>query len=132
MPAWGPLIAALAAAAHEVSIMGLGYEGERHPLPCQLTAWPELGDAAAIGASMVAARPDVLVTIGDPWMFGGVPALAGESQRRAADEGKSLSYRGAAVGGRSTSSWLVRSMFERYMPRGLPGAPKSWPCRQDY
>jgi glycosyltransferase involved in cell wall biosynthesis len=55
--------------------MGYGYAGEPHALPCRIQAWPAIDDAAAIAGAVAAHRPDVLVTIGDPWMFAGVPAL---------------------------------------------------------
>ncbi len=53
---------------------------------------------------------------------GRVPALTDEARKRAADEGKRPSFRGAGANGRGTDTWLDRSTFERCITRGLPGA----------
>jgi hypothetical protein len=54
---------------------------------------------------------------------GRVPALTEEARRRQADEAKRPAYRSAgAAGSRGTDSWLDRSLFERCITRGMPGA----------
>jgi glycosyltransferase involved in cell wall biosynthesis len=61
-------------------VLGLGYLGERHELGYAIAAWPAVADVGAIKAAVDSFRPDVLVTVGDPWMFADVPGLP---QRRA-------------------------------------------------
>jgi hypothetical protein len=53
---------------------------------------------------------------------GKVPALTPEAQKRAADEPKRPAFRGAGASGRGADSWLDRSVFERCITRGMPGA----------
>jgi hypothetical protein len=50
-------------------------------------------------------------------------ALTEEARRRQADEAKRPAFRSAgAAGSRGTDSWLDRSLFERCITRGMPGA----------
>jgi hypothetical protein len=53
---------------------------------------------------------------------GRVPPQTEEARKRAAEEGKRPASRSAGVGGRGTDSWLDRSLFERCITRGMPGA----------
>ena len=53
---------------------------------------------------------------------GRVPPQTEEARKRAAEEGKRPVVRSAGVGGRGTDSWLDRSLFERCITRGMPGA----------
>ncbi len=53
---------------------------------------------------------------------GRVPPLTTEAQRRAAEEYKQPIYRGGGANGRGTDSTTDRSLFERCITRGLPGA----------
>jgi hypothetical protein len=53
---------------------------------------------------------------------GRIPPLTEEAKLRAADEAKRPAFRGAGANGRGTDSWLDRSVFERCITRGMPGA----------
>jgi hypothetical protein len=53
---------------------------------------------------------------------GRVPAQTEEARRRADEEAKRPAFRGAGASGRGSDSWLDRSVFERCITRGLPGA----------
>jgi hypothetical protein len=54
---------------------------------------------------------------------GRVPPLTAEAQRRAQDEWKQPAFRSAgAAGARGADSYVDRSLFERCITRGLPGA----------
>jgi len=53
---------------------------------------------------------------------GRVPALTADAQRRAADEYKQPIYRGGGANGRGADWTTDRSLFERCITRGLPGA----------
>ncbi len=53
---------------------------------------------------------------------GRVPPLTAEAQRRAADEYKQPVYRGGGANGRGADWTTDRSLFERCITRGLPGA----------
>jgi hypothetical protein len=53
---------------------------------------------------------------------GRVPALTADAQRRAADEYKQPIYRGGGANGRAADWTTDRSLFERCITRGLPGA----------
>jgi hypothetical protein len=53
---------------------------------------------------------------------GRVPAQTEEARRRAAEESKRPAFRGAGASGRGSDTWLDRSLFERCITRGLPGA----------
>jgi len=53
---------------------------------------------------------------------GRVPPLTPEAQRRAAEEYKQPIYRGGGANGRSADWTTDRSLFERCITRGLPGA----------
>lgn len=67
---------ALVTAGHGVTVLGLGDRVEAHDrryriLPCAGAAMGE-----ELSAALAEVRPDVLLTIGDPWMFESVPAVA--------------------------------------------------------
>ena len=53
---------------------------------------------------------------------GRVPALTADAQRRAAEEYKQPIYRGGGANGRGADWTTDRSLFERCITRGLPGA----------
>jgi hypothetical protein len=53
---------------------------------------------------------------------GRVPALTPDAQRRAAEEYKQPVYRGGGANGRGADWTTDRSLFERCITRGLPGA----------
>jgi hypothetical protein len=53
---------------------------------------------------------------------GKVPPLTAEAQRRAQDEWKQPAFRGGGANGRGTDTYLDRSLFERCITRGMPGA----------
>jgi hypothetical protein len=53
---------------------------------------------------------------------GRVPALTADAQRRAAEEYKQPIYRGGGANGRAADWTTDRSLFERCITRGLPGA----------
>jgi hypothetical protein len=54
---------------------------------------------------------------------GRVPPLTDQARTRQADEPNRPAFRSAgAAGSRGTSSWLDRSLFERCITRGMPGA----------
>jgi hypothetical protein len=53
---------------------------------------------------------------------GRVPALTADAQRRAAEEYKQAIFRGGGANGRGADWTTDRSLFERCITRGLPGA----------
>jgi hypothetical protein len=54
---------------------------------------------------------------------GRIPPETDAARRRAADEGKRPAFRSAGASvARGTDSWLDRSLFERCITRGMPGA----------
>jgi hypothetical protein len=53
---------------------------------------------------------------------GRVPPLTAEAQRRALDEWKQPALRGGGANGRGADSYRDRSLFERCITRGMPGA----------
>lgn len=65
---------ALRAAGHQITVVGAGYTGRPHELPYRISPWPEMS-AAAIGQAIQTEKPDVLLTIGDPWMYESLPVL---------------------------------------------------------
>ena len=68
------LAGALAAAGHEVAVLGLGYAGEAHALPYRILPAALLGPSE-LSDAINRERPALLVTIGDPWMFEFLPRL---------------------------------------------------------
>jgi glycosyltransferase involved in cell wall biosynthesis len=70
------LARALTAAGHDVAVLGFGYENEPHALGHRLLPWAAVEDVAVIGRTIEVERPAMLITIGDPWMFAGVPGSA--------------------------------------------------------
>ncbi|HYE21839.1 MAG TPA: glycosyltransferase family 4 protein, partial [Tepidisphaeraceae bacterium] len=66
------LIRGFCAAGHEVVAQGQGYGGEGHGLPCRVVPWDE---GNTVAAALAEHRPDVLLTVGDPWMFEGLDRL---------------------------------------------------------
>jgi hypothetical protein len=73
--------------------------------------WDRGTKVTTLRTSMVVDPPD-----------GRVPPLTDDAKRRAAEERSRPAYRSAGVGGRGTDSWLDRSLFERCITRGMPGA----------
>ena len=55
-------------AGHEVAVMGAGYAGGPHELPYPVMPWRNLSTEQIVQCAR-ADLPDVLLTIGDPWMF---------------------------------------------------------------
>src|SRR5438132_465697 len=53
---------------------------------------------------------------------GKVPPLTPEAVKRAQDEWKQLTYRGGGANGRGADTYHDRSLFERCITRGMPGA----------
>src|SRR5712691_9114925 len=53
---------------------------------------------------------------------GKVPPLTAEAQMRAQDEWRQLTYRGGGANGRGADTYRDRSLFERCITRGMPGA----------
>jgi hypothetical protein len=70
------------------------------------------------GTKMTTTRTSLVIDPPD----GHVPPLTEEAKQRAAEEHKQPAYRSPGVGGRGTDSWLDRSLFERCITRGMPGA----------
>jgi glycosyltransferase involved in cell wall biosynthesis len=73
------LASSLAAAGHQVAVLALGYEGQAFAGPYRLLRWSATEAVDEIAAAIDSERPDVLLTIGDPWMYERVP---GFPQRR--------------------------------------------------
>ena len=77
------LSAALARAGHDVLVLGHGYQGDGHSLPYRVAGWPVVGQTEGVVAAARADGADVLLTVGDPWMFQDLPAvLARATERR--------------------------------------------------
>ena len=53
---------------------------------------------------------------------GRVPPLTEDAKKRAAEESKRPAFRGTGANGRGVDTWLDRSLFERCITRGMPGA----------
>ncbi len=70
------------------------------------------------GKKVTTKRPSLIIDPPD----GRVPALTADAQRRAADEYKQPIYRGGGANGRGADWTTDRSLFERCITRGLPGA----------
>lgn len=70
------LAEALAAAGDRVTVLGLGYEGEAHERGYRILPWSGDGAGGDVAAAVAGGKPDVLLTIGDPWMFEAVPAVS--------------------------------------------------------
>ena len=51
-----------------------------------------------------------------------MPPLTADAQRRAGDEWRQLSFRGGGANGRGADTYRDRSLFERCITRGMPGA----------
>lgn len=69
------LASSLAAAGHDVVVLALGYAGELFSRPFRILPWSATDALGEIDGAIAGERPDVLLTIGDPWMYEGVPAL---------------------------------------------------------
>ncbi len=66
---------------HDVVVLGLGYDGRPHDLPVNIL--PVSSDfASGISQALSTRSFDVLLTVGDPWMFPGVPELLRSSTPR--------------------------------------------------
>jgi len=66
---------ALMAAGYEVMACGAGYPGCQHELPFRIVPWPQEGKAGTVAAAINSFQPDILLGIGDPWMFDFLPSL---------------------------------------------------------
>jgi len=53
---------------------------------------------------------------------GKVPSITEAARTRQALEGQQPAFRGTGANGRGTDTWLDRSLFERCITRGMPGA----------
>ena len=70
----------LVEAGHEVTCLGMGHPpGVPTAAPFQIIPAPPMRAEDAIDEAIQSARPDVLLTVGDPWMFERVPQLATRS-----------------------------------------------------
>jgi len=76
------LASALSAAGHDVAVLALGYEGEAFAGSYRLLRWSATEAIGEIAAAIRSDRPDILVTIGDPWMYEQLPALPERRQVR--------------------------------------------------
>jgi len=70
------------------------------------------------GTKVTTNRSSLLIDPAD----GRVPPLTAEAQRRALDEWKQPALRGGGANGRGANTYLDRSLFERCITRGMPGA----------
>jgi hypothetical protein len=70
------------------------------------------------GTKVTTNRSSLLVDPAD----GRVPPLTAEAQQRARDEWKQPAFRGGGANGRGADSYVDRSLFERCITRGMPGA----------
>ena len=70
------------------------------------------------GTKVTTNRSSLLIDPAD----GRVPPLTAEAQRRAADEWKQPTFRGGGANGRGADWTTDRSLFERCITRGMPGA----------
>jgi len=70
------------------------------------------------GTKVTTNRSSLLIDPAD----GHVPALTPEAQRRALDEWKQPAFRGGGANGRGADAYTDRSLFERCITRGMPGA----------
>lgn len=63
------LAAALTDAGHMVTVLGAGCESEHALRGARLLPWKGVEEQGAIVRAIASHMPDVLITIGDPWMF---------------------------------------------------------------
>jgi hypothetical protein len=70
------------------------------------------------GTKVTTNRSSLLIDPAD----GRVPPLTAEAQRRALDEWKQPALRAGGANGRGADSYTDRSLFERCITRGMPGA----------
>jgi hypothetical protein len=70
------------------------------------------------GTKVTTNRSSLLIEPAD----GHVPPLTPEAQQRARDEWKQPAFRGGGANGRGADTYLDRSLFERCITRGMPGA----------
>jgi len=71
------LARALGDAGYEVVVVGLGYTGEPHDGEYRILPWRAVEAPGELAAALARERPEILLTIGDPWMFEQVPAMPG-------------------------------------------------------
>jgi glycosyltransferase involved in cell wall biosynthesis len=64
----------LANAGLDVLVLGHGYQGESHSLNYRVAAWPAVGETQTVVRITRDEVADVLLTVGDPWMFQDLPA----------------------------------------------------------
>ena len=66
---------AFAEHGHGVTVVGAGNSGDPHELPYLVLPWNNL-DAGPVVRAINDRDPDVMLTIGDPWMFDFLPSLS--------------------------------------------------------
>jgi hypothetical protein len=62
-------------AGHTVGVVGMSYRGGPHELPYRIFPWQDRRPGESFTAACREFEPDVLLTIGDPWMFEFLPRL---------------------------------------------------------
>jgi glycosyltransferase involved in cell wall biosynthesis len=62
-------------AGHTVGVVGMSYRGGPHELPYRIFPWQDRRPGESFTAACREFAPDVLLTIGDPWMFEFLPSL---------------------------------------------------------
>ena len=77
------LCAARTAAGHELSVLGLGYDGEPPALQYSVSTWPNVESQEHVVAAAQRAGAQVVLTVGDPWMYARLPALFARSHQGA-------------------------------------------------
>ena len=80
------------------------------------------------GTKVTTNRSSLLIDPAD----GKVPPLTAEAQRRAQDEWKQPAFRGGGANGRGADSYTDRSLFERCITRGMPGAMSTTAYNNNY
>jgi len=63
-------------AGHAVAVVGMSFRGGPHELPFRIFPWQSRRPGESFVAACRQFRPNVLLSIGDPWMFEFLPGLA--------------------------------------------------------
>jgi len=66
---------ALLKAGYEITACGAGYPGGPHELPYTIIPWPDHDRASVVAHAIQSFEPQILLCIGDPWMFDFLPSL---------------------------------------------------------
>jgi glycosyltransferase involved in cell wall biosynthesis len=69
------LASALAAAGHELTVLGLGQLNAPNAVPYRLATWADVRAIDDFVDALRLERPDVLITVGDPWVFQELPGM---------------------------------------------------------